>query len=89
MPSTWLSLNPRITWRYTPPANGIAAGLQCCGAPSGGMTLAGDHLLLATQDGHVTALQASDGSVLWDTALAHPEQGEVLGTPPTVVGATR
>jgi lanthanide-dependent methanol dehydrogenase len=77
---------PSITWRYTPPANGIAAGLQCCGAPSGGITLAGDHLLLATQDGHVTALQASDGAVLWDTALAHPEQGEVLVTPPTAVG---
>jgi lanthanide-dependent methanol dehydrogenase len=77
---------PSITWRYTPPANGVAAGLQCCGAPSGGMTLADDHLLLATQDGHVTALQASDGTVLWDTALVHPEQGEVFATPPTVVG---
>ena len=77
---------PSITWRYTPPANGVAAGLQCCGAPNGGMTLAGDHLLLATLDGHVTALQASNGAVLWDIALAHPEQGEVLATPPTVVG---
>jgi lanthanide-dependent methanol dehydrogenase len=75
-----------ITWRYTPTAHGVAAGLQCCGAPSGGMTLAGGHLLLATQDGHVTALQASDGAVLWDTALAHPEQGEVFSTSPTVVG---
>ena len=28
---------PSITWRYTPPANGIAAGLQCCAAPSGGI----------------------------------------------------
>ena len=77
---------PSITWRYMPPANGVAAGLQCCGATSGGMTLAAGHLLLATQDGHVTALQASDGTVLWDTALGHPEGGEVLATSPTVVG---
>jgi PQQ-dependent dehydrogenase (methanol/ethanol family) len=77
---------PSIIWHYAPPANGVAAGLQCCGAPSGGMTLTDGHLLLATQDGHVTALQASDGTILWDTALAHPEQGEVLATPPTVVG---
>ena len=56
---------PSITWRYMPPANGVAAGLQCCGATSGGMTLAAGHLLLATQDGHVTALQASDGTVGW------------------------
>jgi PQQ-dependent dehydrogenase (methanol/ethanol family) len=75
-----------ITWRYTPPANGAAAGLQCCGAPSGGMTLAGNHVLLATQDGHVTALQASDGTVLWDTALVNPDQGEEFAMPPTVVG---
>lgn len=77
---------PSITWRYMPPANGVAAGLQCCGATSGGMTLAAGHLLLATQDGHVMALQASDGTVLWDTALGHPEGGEVLATSPTVVG---
>jgi lanthanide-dependent methanol dehydrogenase len=78
--------HPSVNWRYTPSANGVAAGLQCCGGPSGGMTLAGGHLLLATQDGHVTALEAGDGTVLWDTVFAHPEQGEVFATPPTVVG---
>jgi PQQ-dependent dehydrogenase (methanol/ethanol family) len=77
---------PSVAWRYTPRVNGVAAGLQCCGGPSGGLTLAGDRLLLATQDGHVTALQASDGRVLWDTALARPEQGEVFTTPPIVLG---
>jgi hypothetical protein len=40
-------LEPSITWRYMPPANGVDAGLQCCGAASGGMTLAGGYLLLA------------------------------------------
>jgi PQQ-dependent dehydrogenase (methanol/ethanol family) len=77
---------PSITWHYTPRANAMAAGLQCCGAPSGGMTVVGDRVLLATQDGHVTALQATDGKVLWDVAVAHPEQGEVLATSPMAIG---
>ena len=75
-----------IAWRYTPPANGTAAGLQCCAAPSGGMTVAGGRVFLATQDGHVTALRASDGSVAWDIAVAHPEQGEVLAAAPILAG---
>ena len=65
----------------------MAAGLQCCGAPSGGMTVADGRVLLATQDGHVILLQASDGKPLWDVAVADPAQGETLAAPPLLAGA--
>jgi hypothetical protein len=53
---------PALAWKYSPAANGMAAGLQCCGAPSGGMTVADGRVLLATQDGHVILLQATTAS---------------------------
>src|SRR4051812_16568330 len=37
---------PALAWEYSPAANGMAAGLQCCGAPSGGMTVADGRVLL-------------------------------------------
>src|SRR3954447_5251502 len=75
-----------VAWRYTPSANGIAEGLNCCGAPAGGLAANNRRIFLTTLDGHVTALDSSDGHVIWDNLAAHPEAGESLTTAPLPVG---
>src|SRR3954468_7420295 len=75
-----------VAWRYTPSANGIAEGLNCCGAPAGGLAANNRRIFLNTLDGHVTALDSSDGHVIWDSAAAHPEAGESLTAAPLPVG---
>ncbi len=69
-----------VKWAYTPPANGTAKGLTCCGAPTGGVAVDGDRIYLSTLDGHVVALAGATGQVIWDVPVADPEAGEILPT---------
>ena len=74
-----------VKWHYTPAAEGVANGLICCAAATGGVAVAGDKVFLNTLDGHVVALDLGSGRVEWDVVVAHPEAGEVLTTAPLPV----
>jgi PQQ-dependent dehydrogenase (methanol/ethanol family) len=74
-----------VRWHYTPAADGIANGLTCCAAATGGVAFAGDRVFLNTLDGHAVALNLQSGRKEWDVAVAQPEAGEVLTTAPLPV----
>lgn len=74
-----------VKWIYAPKANGVAEGLTCCGAPTGGLSAGDGRVYLSTLDGHVVALDRANGKVIWDVVVAHPEAGEVLGYAPLPV----
>ena len=50
-----------VRWHYTPAADGIANGLTCCAAATGGVAVAGDRVFLNTLDGHTVALNLESG----------------------------
>jgi lanthanide-dependent methanol dehydrogenase len=77
---------PSVKWHYTPAADRTADGLTCCGAPTGGIAMAGDKVFLNTLDGHGTALDLASGRVLWDVVVAQAKAGEILTTAPLPVG---
>jgi lanthanide-dependent methanol dehydrogenase len=74
-----------VKWTYTPPSNGIAEGLTCCGAPTGGMAIKDDRIFLTTLDGRVIALEQAFGRPIWNVAAAQPDRGEILTTAPLPV----
>jgi lanthanide-dependent methanol dehydrogenase len=73
-------------WAYTPRSKSIAEGLTCCGAPTGGMAVAGSRVYLATLDDQVIALDRASGHVAWDVTVGHPESGEIVAAAPLPVG---
>jgi len=74
-----------VAWRYSPEADGRAAGLTE-GSREGGLALAGDRLYLNTLDGHTLALDAASGAVAWQARIADPALGETLAAAPLVAG---
>jgi PQQ-dependent dehydrogenase (methanol/ethanol family) len=75
-----------VRWSFAPPAGREAAGLDWYGATAFGPVLDEERLYLNTFDGHTMALDASNGHILWDVAVADPADGETLTAPPLVVG---
>ena len=72
-------------WRYAPNADGAAEGLACCDTINMGPVVANGRVFLNTLDGHTIALDASSGSVVWDTTTAGVASGETLTGSPLVV----
>ena len=72
-------------WRYAPKADGAAEGLACCDTINMGPVVANGRVFLNTLDGHTIALDASSGSVVWDTTTAGVASGETLTGSPLVV----
>ena len=57
----------------------------CCGRVNRGVAILGDTLFMGTIDGHLVAVDAKTGSLIWDTAVAKPEAGYSLTHAPLVV----
>jgi alcohol dehydrogenase (cytochrome c) len=73
----------RVLWRYrqlipldTP---------LCCGNVNRGAAVARGKVYMATQHGHVVALDATNGVVVWDRPFADPRAGESATLAPLVV----
>ncbi|HEX3402325.1 MAG TPA: PQQ-binding-like beta-propeller repeat protein [Acetobacteraceae bacterium] len=75
-----------VLWRYTPEANGMAAGLATRDLTTNGAALSNGRLFLNTFDGHTIALDAETGNVLWDVAMADVGRGETLLAAPLLAG---
>jgi alcohol dehydrogenase (cytochrome c) len=57
----------------------------CCGRVNRGVAILGNTLFMATIDAHLVAIDARDGKVLWDTAVAKPEAGYAMTHAPLIV----
>ena len=57
----------------------------CCGRVNRGLAILGDSLFMGTIDGHLVAVNAKSGRLIWDVALARPEAGYSLTLAPLVV----
>ncbi|MGA2216266.1 MAG: PQQ-binding-like beta-propeller repeat protein, partial [Bryobacteraceae bacterium] len=57
----------------------------CCGRVNRGLAMVGDSLFMGTIDAHLVAIDARNGQVLWNTAVARPEAGYAITHAPLVV----
>ncbi len=74
-----------VLWRYSPRADGMAAGLATGHVTTDGAVLSAGRLFLNTFDGHTIALDAATGGVVWDVAMADVERGETLLVAPLAI----
>jgi PQQ-dependent dehydrogenase (methanol/ethanol family) len=64
-----LTKDGAIKWEFRPDASNLSSVIQvaCCGAQTRGMNYAEGKLFFQTLGGHVYALDAETGKVVWDT----------------------
>lgn len=69
------------THRYKP----AETARVCCGRVNRGVAILGDTLFMGTIDGHLVALEAKTGHVIWDVGVGRPEAGYALTHAPLIV----
>jgi alcohol dehydrogenase (cytochrome c) len=81
-----LALNAKTgekVWEYTRP---VAPGVpQLNGQVNRGLAVYGSTLFLGSLDGYLVAINANDGTVLWQTLVAKPAEGYSITGAPLVV----
>ncbi|HET9384237.1 MAG TPA: PQQ-dependent dehydrogenase, methanol/ethanol family [Gemmatimonadales bacterium] len=86
-PSTVMALDVDsgvIVWTYS---RSLPSDLSlCCGQVNRGAAILGDSLFLGTLDGHLVALNANTGELLWETMVADPRDGYTITGAPLVSG---
>ncbi len=75
----------RIVWKFSPVQDKSAPSVACCDLVNRGLAYADGKILATTLDGHLYALEASTGKVLWKARNADPKRGETLTAAPLVV----
>jgi len=73
----------RMFWMYT--YNPSPQARPCCGRVNRGVAILGDLLYMGTIDGHLLAIDAKSGKLVWDVAVVRPEQGYAFATAPLIV----
>jgi alcohol dehydrogenase (cytochrome c) len=77
------AVSGRVFWRYDYPVPPTVR--VCCGRVNRGLAILGDRLFMGTVDGHVIALNAKTGEVLWNKQLERHEAGYSVTVAPLVV----
>jgi alcohol dehydrogenase (cytochrome c) len=73
----------RLFWIYK---YAVEAGYKiCCGANNRGLGVHGQSLFMGTLDAHLVAVDARNGRLIWDTAVADRSQGYSISHAPLVV----
>lgn len=75
----------RIVWRFAPPKNSNAPPVACCDVVNRGVSYADGKIFASILDGHIYALDAKTGKVLWTALNADPLKGQTVTTAPVVV----
>ncbi len=70
----------RPIWIFRRPLPGPVG--VCCGQVNRGVALLGDRVFLGTLDGHLLALDAKTGHLLWDRAMADYQSGYSITVAP-------
>jgi len=79
----------RERWRYDPDVDGSYNRKACCDVVSRGLQVWQGKVYVATLDGHLVALNASDGRELWkvDTLIDRAQRSYSITGPPQVAGS--
>jgi len=75
----------KIAWQYTPTQNPAAAPVACCDLVNRGPAYADGRIVEDALDGHVIALDAKTGKVLWNANNADPALGQTLTSAPLII----
>jgi alcohol dehydrogenase (cytochrome c) len=73
----------RVFWVYSHRPSQLAR--LCCGRVNRGLAILDDTLFMGTIDGHLIAVDAKTGRLVWDVKLTRPEAGYSLTLAPLVV----
>jgi len=73
----------RVFWVYSYRPSQLAR--LCCGRVNRGLAILDDTLFMGTIDGHLVAVDARSGRLVWDVRLSRPEAGYSLTLAPLVV----
>jgi PQQ-dependent dehydrogenase (methanol/ethanol family) len=78
--------NPQeIAWKFTPENNPSAIGVACCDVVNRGVAYGDGKILHNTLDGHLLALDAKTGELLWRVQNADVTKGQTMTNAPLVV----
>jgi alcohol dehydrogenase (cytochrome c) len=72
---------PFWTFSYNPSLQ----ARPCCGRVNRGVAIQGDRLFMGTIDGHMVAVDAKTGKLLWDKEVVRPEAGYAFVAAPLVI----
>jgi len=72
-------------WEYTPKQDPFAVSVACCDLVNRGVAYGDGKIIVDALDGHVIALNASNGTVAWNKKNSDAEMGQTLTAAPLVV----
>ena len=85
-PATVLALDAKagdVIWRYD---RSFPSDLPiCCGAVNRGLAILSNALFFGALDGHLIAINANNGEVIWQTQVANPANGLTMTGAPLIV----
>jgi alcohol dehydrogenase (cytochrome c) len=74
-----------VLWRYERPPVPISLRTVCCDVVNRGVALWGDRIYAGTLDGHLIALDARTGALVWDVTVAPYREGYAITSAPLIV----
>ena len=74
-----------VRWRYSPEVPAGIDQFACCDVNNRGVAYANGKVFVGRLDGHLVALDATNGKELWKTQVVDHTQGSVITSPPTIV----
>jgi PQQ-dependent dehydrogenase (methanol/ethanol family) len=74
-----------IAWKFTPDNNPAAIGVACCDVVNRGVAYGDGKIIVNSLDGHVHALDAKTGELLWRVKNADVSKGATMTNAPLVV----
>ena len=74
-----------VRWRYSPEVPAGIDQFACCDVNNRGVAYANGKVFVGRLDGHLVALDATNGKELWKTQVVDYTQGSVITSPPTIV----
>jgi alcohol dehydrogenase (cytochrome c) len=77
------AVSGRTFWTYSYRPSQDAR--PCCGRVNRGVAILGDTLFMGTIDGHLVAVDARNGRLIWDAAVAKPDAGYAFTHAPLIV----
>ncbi len=75
----------RIVWKFVPHQDSYAPSVACCDVVNRGPAYGDGKLIVNTLDGHVYALDAKNGRIVWAVQNAEPKLGQTMTNAPLVV----
>src|SRR6516165_2218565 len=75
----------RMVWKFEPPKNPNAPPVACCDVVNRGVSYVDGKIIASVLDGHIYALDAKTGTLLWTAVNADPLKGQTVTAAPVVV----